>query len=163
MLAVDTNVLIYAADADAQFHAPYRDWLERQRVPPDAWYTTQGILYEFLRASTHPRVMRRPGTCWRRGVRLGAARLAGPRPARPDRTIRRCRWKGGKVISELPCSFAALAEVGESVTAPDKGKGSHSRVKYGARVTTVPRKIGPELRRAILKQLGIDPREFDAA
>jgi mRNA interferase HicA len=44
-----------------------------------------------------------------------------------------------------------------------KGKGSHARVKYGARVTTVPRKIGPDLRRAILKLLGIDPREFDAA
>ena len=43
-----------------------------------------------------------------------------------------------------------------------KGKGSHARVKYGARITTVPRKIGPSLRRAILKQLGIDPREFDA-
>ncbi len=44
-----------------------------------------------------------------------------------------------------------------------KGKGSHARVKYGARATTVPRKIGPDLRRAILKQLGIDPHEFDAA
>jgi hypothetical protein len=43
-----------------------------------------------------------------------------------------------------------------------KGKGSHARVKYGARITTVPRQIGPSLRRAILKQLGIDPREFDA-
>ena len=39
-VTVDTNVLIYAADADSQFHAPCRDWLERQRVRPDAWYTT---------------------------------------------------------------------------------------------------------------------------
>ena len=44
-----------------------------------------------------------------------------------------------------------------------KGKGSHARVKYVLVVTTVPRKVGPDLRRAILKQLGIDPREFDAA
>ena len=43
-----------------------------------------------------------------------------------------------------------------------KGKGSHARVKYGVRATTVPRNIGPGLRRAILKQLGIDPREFNA-
>jgi hypothetical protein len=28
------------------------------------------------------------------GVRLGAARLAGPRPTRPDTTTRRRRWKG---------------------------------------------------------------------
>jgi len=27
--AVDTNVLVYAANADSQFHAPCRDWLER--------------------------------------------------------------------------------------------------------------------------------------
>ena len=31
VLAVDTNVLVYAADADSQFHAPCRDWLERRR------------------------------------------------------------------------------------------------------------------------------------
>jgi uncharacterized protein len=60
VLAVDTNVLIYSADADSQFHAPCRDWLEHQRVRPDAWYPTWGILYEFLRVPTRPRVMRRP-------------------------------------------------------------------------------------------------------
>jgi toxin-antitoxin system PIN domain toxin len=60
VLAVDTNVLVYAADADSQFHAPCRAWLERQRARPDAWYTTWAILYEFLRVTTHPRVMRRP-------------------------------------------------------------------------------------------------------
>jgi predicted nucleic acid-binding protein len=60
VLVVDTNVLVYAADADSQFHRVCRDWLEQQRVRPDAWYTTWGILYEFMRVTTHPRVMRRP-------------------------------------------------------------------------------------------------------
>ncbi|MGH8606647.1 MAG: type II toxin-antitoxin system VapC family toxin [Gammaproteobacteria bacterium] len=60
MLVVDTNILVYAADADAQFHAVSHDWLERQRGRADAWYTTWAILYEFLRVTTHPRVMRRP-------------------------------------------------------------------------------------------------------
>lgn len=60
MLAVDTNILVYAADADSKFHAPCRDWLEGQRKRPDAWYTTWPIIYEFLRVTTHPRVMRRP-------------------------------------------------------------------------------------------------------
>ena len=32
MLAVDTNVLVYAADADSQFHIPCRNWLEHQRA-----------------------------------------------------------------------------------------------------------------------------------
>ena len=60
MLAVDTNVLVYAADIDSPFHAPCRQWIEIQRRRPDAWYTTWGILYEFLRVITHPRVLRRP-------------------------------------------------------------------------------------------------------
>ena len=60
MLAVDTNILVYAADADSPFHEPCRTWLERQRSRPDAWYTSWSILYEFLRVTTHPRVMRRP-------------------------------------------------------------------------------------------------------
>lgn len=62
MLAVDTNVLVYAADIDSPFHGPCRDWLERQRARPDAWYSTWPIFYEFLRVTTHPRVMRQPWT-----------------------------------------------------------------------------------------------------
>ncbi|MGQ0593770.1 MAG: type II toxin-antitoxin system VapC family toxin [Gammaproteobacteria bacterium] len=60
MLVVDTNILVYAADADSPYHAVSYDWLERQRARADAWYTTWAILYEFLRVTTHPRVMRRP-------------------------------------------------------------------------------------------------------
>ena len=60
MLVVDTNVLVYAADADSPFHTSCLDWLERQRSRADAWYTTWAILFEFLRVTTHPRVMRRP-------------------------------------------------------------------------------------------------------
>ncbi|HXE89356.1 MAG TPA: TA system VapC family ribonuclease toxin [Terriglobales bacterium] len=60
MLVVDTNILVYAADADSQFHMPCRQWLDRQRGRADAWYTTWPILYEFLRITTHPRVMRQP-------------------------------------------------------------------------------------------------------
>ena len=45
MLLVDTNIC--------------REWLERQRRRPDAWYTTWAIVYEFLRVTTHPKVMRR--------------------------------------------------------------------------------------------------------
>lgn len=60
MLVVDTNILVYAADADSPSHASSRGWLERQRGRPDAWYTTWPILYEFLRVTTHPRVMKRP-------------------------------------------------------------------------------------------------------
>ena len=60
MVLVDTNVLVYAADADSPHHTASRSWLEHQRRRPEAWYTTWPILYEFLRVTTHPRVMRRP-------------------------------------------------------------------------------------------------------
>ena len=60
MVVVDTNVLVYAADEDSPFHAACRSWLERQRSGAGAWYATWPIFYEFLRVTTHPRVMRRP-------------------------------------------------------------------------------------------------------
>lgn len=62
MFVVDTNVLVYAADEDSRFHRPCRNLLEGWRAQPSAWYLTWGILYEFLRISTHPRVFREPWT-----------------------------------------------------------------------------------------------------
>jgi uncharacterized protein len=60
VVVVDTNVFVYAADADSAFHRACRTWLERQQKLTEAWYTTWPILYEFVRVTTHPRVMRRP-------------------------------------------------------------------------------------------------------
>ena len=60
MLVVDTNILVYAADIDSNFHARCSEWLERQQRRPGAWYTTWPIIYEFLRVTTHPRIKPRP-------------------------------------------------------------------------------------------------------
>ncbi len=60
MPVVDTNILVYAADEDSPFHVACLAWLESRRVSADAWYTTWNVLYEFLRVTTHPRVMRQP-------------------------------------------------------------------------------------------------------
>lgn len=60
MFVVDTNVLIYAADADAAEHARCQSLLARWRAQRGAWYITWGICYEFLRVVTHPRVLRHP-------------------------------------------------------------------------------------------------------
>ncbi len=51
-----------AADADARFHGRCRERLEGWRRQPSAWYVTWGIVYEFLRVTTHPRVLRMPWT-----------------------------------------------------------------------------------------------------
>ena len=62
MFVVDTNVLVYAADADASAHRQCRALMDEWRGQESAWYVTWSILYEFLRVSTHPRVLRQPWT-----------------------------------------------------------------------------------------------------
>jgi len=59
---VDTNVLLYAMDQDAPEHARCRSLLEQWRAQASPWFCTWNILYELLRVSTHPRVLRRPCT-----------------------------------------------------------------------------------------------------
>ena len=60
MRVVDTNVLLYAADRDSEFHVPCRDLLEVLREDTVPSYLSWNICYEFLRVSTHPRVFRSP-------------------------------------------------------------------------------------------------------
>ena len=62
MFVVDTNVVLYAADADSEFHAPCRELIERSRSQAAPWFLTWSICYEFLRVATHPRVYRNPWT-----------------------------------------------------------------------------------------------------
>ncbi|BFU96562.1 MAG: hypothetical protein NTNFB02_32840 [Nitrospira sp.] len=60
MFVVDTNVLIYAADEDSSPHLQCRRLLDEWRQQASVWCVTWGILYEFLRVATHPRVLRTP-------------------------------------------------------------------------------------------------------
>ena len=60
MFVVDTNILLYAADREAPEYAVCRQLLEGWRTQAPAWHLTWGVIYEFLRVSTHPRVWRRP-------------------------------------------------------------------------------------------------------
>jgi len=76
-LVVDTNVLVYAADVDSAPHDRCRAWIEEQRSGAAAWYSTWPILYEFLRVTTHPRVMRQPWNV-KEGWSFIAALLASP-------------------------------------------------------------------------------------
>jgi toxin-antitoxin system PIN domain toxin len=57
---VDTNVLLYAANQDAPEHAAARAFLLGIGRSADAWYLTEGIVYEFLRVATHPKVFPSP-------------------------------------------------------------------------------------------------------
>lgn len=77
MFVVDTNVLVYAADEDAPHYKRCKEQLELWRCQEAAWYITWGIAYEFLRITTHPRVMRRPWNV-RQAWRFVTALLASP-------------------------------------------------------------------------------------
>lgn len=77
MFVLDTNLLLYAVNRDAPDHERARALLEEYRQGERPWFLTWGIVYEFLRVGTHPRIFPEPLT-------LPAARawiaslLAGP-------------------------------------------------------------------------------------
>ena len=100
MLVVDTNILVYAADADSPWHEEAHDWIERRRSEPDAWYVTWSILYEFMRVTTHPRVMRKP---WRaaQAMTFLSALLASPGLSVLVATERHADV-AAQVVAELP-------------------------------------------------------------
>jgi hypothetical protein len=60
MFLVDTNVLVHAANDQADEHAVCRGLLERWRSQDTPWFTTWGVLYEWLRVMTHPGIFRTP-------------------------------------------------------------------------------------------------------
>ena len=60
MFAVDTNVLLYAVHSGSPEHSRCRALVERWRGEALPWYTTWGVVYEFLRVSTHTRVFAQP-------------------------------------------------------------------------------------------------------
>ncbi len=57
---VDTNILLYAANADAPEHERASRFLIRAGRSSERWYLTEGIVYEFLRVATHPAVFPSP-------------------------------------------------------------------------------------------------------
>ena len=58
----DTNVLVYAANKQSEFHLPCRRRLDAARRDPSPAFLTWSICYEFLRVTTHPHTLQSP---WR--------------------------------------------------------------------------------------------------
>jgi uncharacterized protein len=57
---VDTNVLVYALDADAPQHAAARALLDAARDEGATLFVTSQILYEFYSILTNPRRVPKP-------------------------------------------------------------------------------------------------------
>jgi hypothetical protein len=59
---IDTNVLLYAANADDDAHVPARELLERLAGGPDLFYLFWPTIMGFLRIATHPAIFPDPCT-----------------------------------------------------------------------------------------------------
>ena len=60
MFAVDTNVLLYAVNENCEEHPACGSLVRRWRLGKLPWFVSWGVLYEFLRVSTHPRIFPSP-------------------------------------------------------------------------------------------------------
>ena len=62
MIAVDTNVLVYAHRRDSEFHAAAATHLRELAEAGSAWAIPWPCLHEFFAISTHPRIYDPPST-----------------------------------------------------------------------------------------------------
>lgn len=62
MIAVDTNVLVYAHRADSPWHGRARDAVRRLAIGTASWAIPWPCVHEFLAIVTHPRIYAPPST-----------------------------------------------------------------------------------------------------
>lgn len=62
MIAVDTNILVAAHRADAEFHPSAADAIRGLAEGSTAWSIPWPCLHEFIAVVTHPRIFRQPST-----------------------------------------------------------------------------------------------------
>lgn len=77
MIAVDTNILVYAHREDSEWHAGARSCLERLASSPGRWAIPWPCVHEFLAIVTHPRIYD-PPTPTTMGIDQIAAWLEAP-------------------------------------------------------------------------------------
>jgi uncharacterized protein len=62
LIAIDSNILIYAHRQDSKFHFPAKQALESLISSAGMWAITWPSVHEFIAVSTHPRVYSPPST-----------------------------------------------------------------------------------------------------
>ncbi|MBI5387594.1 MAG: PIN domain-containing protein [Verrucomicrobia bacterium] len=62
MIAVDTNVLVYAHREDSEFHKAAKESVESLRHQPAAWAIPWPCLHEFIGIVTHPGIYKPAST-----------------------------------------------------------------------------------------------------
>lgn len=77
MIAVDTNILVYAHRRDSQWHGPAAECLRELAEGPASWALPWPCLHEFLAIVTHERIFS-PPTLMPRALAQVAAWLESP-------------------------------------------------------------------------------------
>ena len=62
MIAVDTNLLVYAHRADSEWHEPAARALRQLAASPAAWAIPWPCVHEFLSVATHPKIYAPPSS-----------------------------------------------------------------------------------------------------
>ena len=62
MIAVDTNILVYAHRPDSPWHSVARSSVKELAENPAPWAILWPCVHEFLSTATHPRIYRPPST-----------------------------------------------------------------------------------------------------
>jgi len=62
MIAVDTNVLVYAHREDSEFHLAAKESVESLRHQPAAWAVPWPCIHEFMGITTHPAIYKPAST-----------------------------------------------------------------------------------------------------
>lgn len=62
MIAVDTNVLVYAHRRDSPWHKPARQCVKKLAESAKPWAIVWSSIHEFISISTHPRIYSPPST-----------------------------------------------------------------------------------------------------
>ena len=60
MIAVDTNILVYAHREDSEWHAAAERAVRELAEGPGAWAIPWPCVHEFLAVTTHPRIFKTP-------------------------------------------------------------------------------------------------------
>lgn len=60
MIALDTNILVYAHRADSAFHEAAFEALRSLAEAPSLWAIPWPVLHEFIAVATHPRIYSPP-------------------------------------------------------------------------------------------------------
>lgn len=95
MIALDTNILVYAHRADAPFHAAAAKLVRALAEGRDRWVIPWPCAYEFLAIVTHPRIYRPPTPADRALAQLEAW-ISSP---------------SALLVSEEPSTMAVLLEL----------------------------------------------------